>query len=253
MDKQLIFDFKSDISKITLPRALNNPFGTQIPEIARVAAGEFQILIEAESEGWEYDYRIQKGKMFGVLVVQREDQTYGYLGTNSGRTPKDATCRQFVPSIFDDAADDFFIDKGMIALSEITGEIEKALDESEIKTLKEKRRQKSVALQEQLFSHYQFLNILGEEQNIVEVFQNSSHGKPPSAAGECAAPKLLQYAFEQGLKPIALAEFWWGNSPKNKERAHKVFYPACKNKCRPILEYMLNDTELYQQAAAQPE
>jgi len=110
-----------------------------------------------------------------------------------------------------------------------------------------------VALQKQLFSHYQFLNILGEEQNIVEVFQNSSHGKPPSAAGECAAPKLLQYAFEQGLKPIALAEFWWGNSPKNKERTHKVFYPACKNKCRPILEYMLNDTQLYQQATAQPE
>jgi tRNA pseudouridine32 synthase/23S rRNA pseudouridine746 synthase len=253
MDKQLIFDFKSDTSKINLPRALNNPFGTQIPEIARLAALEFQGLIDAAADGWEYDYRVQKGKMFGVLVVQREDQTYGYLATNSGRTPKDDTCRQFAPSILDDAADDYFIDKGMVALSAITREIEKALDESEIKTLKEKRKQKSVALQKQLFSHYQFLNILGEEQNIVEVFQNSSHGKPPSAAGECAAPKLLQYAFEQGLKPIALAEFWWGNSPKNKERTHKVFYPACKNKCRPILEYMLNDTELYQQAAAQPE
>ena len=66
---------------------------------------------------------------------------------------------------------------------------------------------------------------------------------PPSAAGECAAPKLLQYAIEHQLKPIALTEFWWGNS--TKEKTHNVFYPACKNKCRPILEYMLEDTELF--------
>jgi len=78
--------------------------------------------------------------------------------------------------------------------------------------------------------------------------RSSSHGNPPAAAGECAAPKLLQYAFEHRLKPIALAEFWWGNPSQNKEREHKVFYPACKNKCRPILEYMLNDTALFEHA-----
>ena len=84
----------------------------------------------------------------------------------------------------------------------------------------------------------------------MQIFKSSSHGNPPSAAGECAAPKLLHYAFKHQLKPIALAEFWWGNTLKNIEREHKDFYPACKNKCRPILEYMLDDTELFNQSNA---
>jgi tRNA pseudouridine32 synthase/23S rRNA pseudouridine746 synthase len=81
----------------------------------------------------------------------------------------------------------------------------------------------------------------------LEIFKKSTQGNPPAAAGECAAPKLLQYTFENQLKPIALAEFWWGNHPNNKEKEHKAFYPACKNRCRPILEFMLNDEELYAQ------
>jgi tRNA pseudouridine32 synthase/23S rRNA pseudouridine746 synthase len=64
-------------------------------------------------------------------------------------------------------------------------------------------------------------------------------GKPPSAAGECAIPKLLQSAFTSGYKPIAMAEFWWGASPKSEIRKHKLFYPACTGKCKPILAHML--------------
>jgi tRNA pseudouridine32 synthase/23S rRNA pseudouridine746 synthase len=250
MDIQHIFNFKTDISEIDIPAKLNNPFGLSISKIARIAAKEFQEFISSESQGWGHDFLIQKGKMFGILVVQKEDNTYGYLGTVSGKLQGNTVCDKFIPSVFDDSTDDFFINKGMTELTEIGSQIKKANTPSEISLLTEKRKQKSFALQQQLFENYQFLNSLGVEKNVLQIFESSLHGNPPSAAGECAAPKLLQYAFKHQLKPIALAEFWWGNSINNKEREHKVFYPACKNKCRPILEYMLDDTELFKQASA---
>lgn len=249
MDKQHIFNFKTDISRIYIPAKLNNPFGLSIPEIARIAAKEFQDFIISESLVWKHDFLIQKGKMFGILVVQKEDNTYGYLGTVSGKLQGNTICDKFVPSTFDDSIDNFFINRGMKELTEICSQINKANNPSEISSLTENRKQKSFALQQRLFENYQFLNLLGVEKNVLQIFENSSHGNPPAAAGECAAPKLLQYAFKYRLKPIALAEFWWGNPINNKEREHKVFYPACKNKCRPILEYMLDDTELFNQAS----
>ncbi|MUP14217.1 pseudouridylate synthase [Ancylomarina euxinus] len=250
MDKRHIFNFKTDISRINIPAKLNNPFGLSIPEIARIAANEFQDFISSESQGWKHDFRIQKGKMFGILVVQKEDCTYSYLGTVSGKLQGNTICDKFVPSTFDDSIDDFFINRGMTELTEIGNQIKKAKKPSEISLLIENRKQKSFALQQRLFENYQFLNFSGIEKNVLQIFESSSHGNPPAAAGECAAPKLLQYAFKNRLKPIALAEFWWGNSIKNQEREHKLFYPACKNKCRPILEYMLDDVELFNQASA---
>ena len=250
MDKQHIFNFKTDISRINIPEKLNNPFGLYIPEIVSIAAKEFQEFITSESQSWEHDFRIQKGKMFGILVVQKEDNSYAYLGTNSGKLPGNATCNKFVPSVFDDSTDDFFINKGMKELTEIGNKIKKANCQSEIIELTENRKLKSFALQQRLFENYQFSNLLGMEKDVLQIFKSSSHGNPPAAAGECAAPKLLQYAFKHQLRPIALAEFWWGYSTKNKEREHKKFYPACKNKCRPILEYMLDDTELFKQVSA---
>ena len=110
---------------------------------------------------------------------------------------------------------------------------QKELDEivAEIQLLKEKRRIKSGALQQKLFAEYSFLNVLGKRKSLGEIFDNN----PPAGAGECAAPKLLNYAFEHQLKPIAMAEFWWGQSPKSEIRKHRQFYPACKSKCEPIL------------------
>jgi tRNA pseudouridine32 synthase/23S rRNA pseudouridine746 synthase len=102
---------------------------------------------------------------------------------------------------------------------------------NEINQLKEERKQKSGALQQKLFAEYSFLNQFGERKSIGEIFNNN----PPAGAGECAAPKLLHYAFKHNLKPIAMAEFWWGQSPKSEIRKHKQFYPACKSKCEPIL------------------
>ena len=102
---------------------------------------------------------------------------------------------------------------------------------AEITALKELRKQKSSALQQRLFDAYSFLNQSGERKSIGEIFNNN----PPAGAGECAAPKLLHYAFENHLKPIAMAEFWWGKAPNSEIRKHKHFYPACKSKCEPIL------------------
>ena len=102
---------------------------------------------------------------------------------------------------------------------------------SEIVVLKELRKQKSSTLQQKLFDAYSFLNQFGERKSIGEIFNNN----PPAGAGECAAPKLLHYAFENQLKPVAMAEFWWGKAPNSEIRKHKQFYPACKSKCEPIL------------------
>ncbi len=249
MDNQLIFNFKTDISSINIPSKLNNPFGLYVPEIARVAAKEFQEFIAVEFKKLNYDFHIQKGKMFGILVVQKEDNTYCYLGTSSGKLPGNAKCYKFIPSIFDDSVGDFFINKGMTELSEIGSQIKNTNSTSEIISLKEKSKQKSIALQQRLFENYNFLNLSGKNKNLLEIFKSSSLGNPPSAAGECAAPKLLQYAIRHRLKPIALTEFWWGNNIKNKERKHTFFYPACKNRCQPILEYMLEDIGLFSKRA----
>jgi tRNA pseudouridine32 synthase / 23S rRNA pseudouridine746 synthase len=108
-----------------------------------------------------------------------------------------------------------------------------------IHALKAKRKEASSALQQQLFEQYCFLNILGQEQNLQDIFKHTALRTPPAGAGECAAPKLLQYAFTHQLKPIAMAEFWWGASPKSEIRQHKHFYPACMGKCQPILSHML--------------
>ncbi len=116
--------------------------------------------------------------------------------------------------------------------------------ENEISSLKEERKTKSNSLQNQLFNQYQFLNKFKQEKGLLEIFSNTVFQQPPAAAGECAAPKLLQYAFQNDLEPICMAEFWWGDSPKSEVRKHGQFYPACTGKCEPILGHMLQGIEL---------
>ena len=105
--------------------------------------------------------------------------------------------------------------------------------------LKERRKNRSNALQQQLFAQYQFLNQAGETRSLEDIFKHTAIKKPPAGAGECAAPKLLQYAFANNFQPVAMAEFWWGQSPKSEVRKHGNFYPACRGKCEPILGHML--------------
>lgn len=113
-----------------------------------------------------------------------------------------------------------------------------------IEHLKQTRKQKSAALQQQLFEQYQFLNQSGVSKGLEAIFQATAQKQPPAGAGECAAPKLLQYAFLHKLRPIAMAEFWWGQSPKLDIRKHQQFYPACRGKCEPILKHMLEGIPL---------
>lgn len=245
MEEQFIFNFRTEPSGINIPEKLNNPFGTFVPEIAEQAAIEFQEFIGRISKTWEHNFQAEKGKMFGVLVVQKKDNTYCYIGTVSGKLPRNIVCNRFIPSPFDDSVGNYFIHKGMKALTELGHQIKNTNSLSEINVLKERRKQKSIGLQQRLFENYHFHNLSGEQKNLLEIFKLSSHGRPPSAAGECAAPKLLQYAIEHQLKPIALTEFWWGSAVQNPQKKHAAFYPACKDRCRPILEYMLEDPTLY--------
>jgi tRNA pseudouridine32 synthase/23S rRNA pseudouridine746 synthase len=110
----------------------------------------------------------------------------------------------------------------------------------EINILKEKRRNKSASIQNKLFESYNFYNQFLDKHNLLDLFRNRTPPIPPAGAGDCAAPKLFQFAFEHNLKPLAIAEFWWGKSPVNEIRQHGAFYPACKGKCEPILSHMLN-------------
>ena len=113
------------------------------------------------------------------------------------------------------------------------------LIKTQIKLLKKERKDKSNQLQDKLFEQYTFLNKDGKEKSLGEIFKETVFEKPPSGAGECATPKLLQYAFKNHLKLIVFAEFWYGPSPESEIRKHSNFYPACSGKCRPILKHML--------------
>lgn len=115
---------------------------------------------------------------------------------------------------------------------------------NQILKLKKLRKTKSVDLQQYLFEQYQFLNSKKETKNLIELFSEKNNQNIPAGAGECAAPKLLQYAFLNDLEPLAMAEFWWGKSPNKEIRKHQQFYPSCQGKCKPILKHMLSGIEM---------
>lgn len=110
--------------------------------------------------------------------------------------------------------------------------------------LKKERKDRSAALQDELFRHYRIQNALGEVTDLTTLFAETAHRTPPGGAGECAAPKLLQYAYLNHLRPLCMAEFWWGHSSKVELRRHGAYYPACQNKCAPILEFMMRGLDV---------
>ncbi|MCJ8301292.1 RluA family pseudouridine synthase [Shewanella sp.] len=108
-----------------------------------------------------------------------------------------------------------------------------------LSALKLQRKTMSASLQQRLFDEYRFLNIVGEQRSLGDIFKGTIHKVPPAGSGECAAPKLLHFAFKHGMTPLAMAEFWWGEAPKSEIRQHKNYYGACQGKCQPILGHML--------------
>ena len=130
-------------------------------------------------------------------------------------------------------------DEEISRLAEALGKIREKTD-----ALRKERHQRSAALQRRLFDCFRVHNALGEERGLPEIFEEVRGELPPAGAGECAAPKLLEYAYRHGLHPVAMGEFWWGKSPKGEIRRHLHFYPACKSKCEPILGFMLRGLDV---------
>ena len=189
--------------------------------------------------------RIQptEGKMFGVLVVELSedgsqgsvDRSLAFLAAYSGLLEGRNDWEFFVPPVFDaQQPDGYFKTK------------EREIMQSE------EHKQKSQDLQLWLFRQYRMLNAHGEVKDLVEIWQDyhcsprirRKYPLPPGGSGDCCAPKLLQYAYQHTLRPVCMAEFWWGPSPKSEIRQHGQFYPACRGKCKPILTWMLQGLDV---------
>jgi tRNA pseudouridine32 synthase/23S rRNA pseudouridine746 synthase len=158
----------------------------------------------------------------------------------------DLDFKNLTKSLMQESYNDQFFYKELVEYYETkskkTGK-EVVVFENKIALLKKERKEKSNYLQQTLFSKYAFLNLQKELKNLLDVF-NDPAIKPPAGSGECSAPKLLQYAFANDLKPISMAEFWWGISPKSAVRQHKNYYPACQSRCKPILTHMLQGIKM---------
>ena len=196
------------------------------------------------------------GKMFGVLVVQTP-YGRGFLCAFSGILEGSYHHDGFVPPILDIRQPEGYFAKEERLISDINAKIaslDMTRDAEEIEALKTERKQRSLALQTWLFLNYEMLNIKGEKKHLLEIFKDykapltveqykqkakPTIGVPPAGSGECCAPKMLQYAFKENWKPLCMAEFWMGASPKDELRTEGHYYPSCNSKCKPILSHML--------------
>ena len=312
--------FTQPIDSIALPKLFTYPFQYTPHPLCVKAAEELQAYLKTKKE-WQTE--LQKGKMFGVLLVRNEAREIGYLAAFSGILAGKNLQDYFVPPVYDvqDPTGYFYIEEKAIsainqqidlrqkdssylalklrlsterqeakqALEEMKAYMQKAKEKREklrqqplspeqtaaliresqfqkaelkrqkqfweerlsrlqteidtfeegIERLRTERKTRSAALQQWLFQQFQMLNAYGEKQDLCTLFKDTAQGAPPAGAGECAAPKLLQFAYQHHLEPLAMAEFWWGDSPKNEIRRHGCYYPACKGKCEPILKHML--------------
>ncbi|MCF2446570.1 pseudouridylate synthase [Dyadobacter sp. CY345] len=260
---QIFSSFGKSIGGYPIPERFTFPFSYEPHPLSLLAVEQLQSYLNTQQD-WEHNFGLSNsdeaiiGKMFGVLVVKDENGEIGYLSAFSGKIAGRNNLEGFVPPIFDGVAEGGFLNIGMLELSQINVEIKKLelLSSSkfvkEIYDLKVHRRSHSVSLQNQIFDQYNFLNRNGETLSLRKIFENASYKNPPAGAGECAAPKLLQYAFQNKMTPLAMAEFWWGKSPKSAHWQHGKFYPACREKCEPILGHMLSGIELEERQANLP-
>ena len=229
--------------------------GTEPRPLCLVAATELQHYLQ-HNPSLNHNFGLNDnkdgaiiGKMFGVLVVETEQHEIGYIAAFSGKLGGSNVHEKFVPPVYDALTENSFLNEGMKKLAQMSEQIKMLAPAKDhehdvmIKELKTARKNYSKALQNQLFDQYHFLNEAGKEKSLRDLFTAAGHKQPPSAAGECAGPKLLQYAFQQKMRPLALAEFWWGLSPKSASWKHGEFYACCQEKCAPILVHMLSATD----------
>ena len=237
----------TDIRK---PERFTYPFCYEPHPLCLLAAKEVQQELQRMA--------LTEGKMFGVLVVaspaggKLEEASLGFLAAYSGLLEGRNDWPYFVPPVFDAQQPDGHFKQEERLISAMQ-------DDSQ----REERRQLSQQLQLWLFRQYRFLNARGEVKDLVHVWQDyhcsarirRKYPLPPGGTGDCCAPKLLQYAYLNGLKPVCMAEFWWGPSPKTERlrvgddesgmiRQHGQFYPACRGKCKPVLTWMLQGLDV---------
>ncbi|TDE14893.1 pseudouridylate synthase [Dyadobacter psychrotolerans] len=247
--------FEESLTSYSFPDRFAFPFDYQPHPLSLLAVGKLQAHLSTQ-RNWQHNFGLSGdekdviGKMFGVLVVRTQEGEIGYLSGFSGKLAGGNQHDEFVPPIFDGTAQGSFLNEGMLELTRIGQEIRvleepcNTTDAEQILVLKNARKLYSVSLQNKIFDQYHFLNRAGTTKSLREIFEATSYKNPPAGAGECAAPKLLQYAFKHQMQPIAMAEFWWGLSPKSNFWKHGHFYPACREKCEPILAHMLSGIEM---------
>jgi len=239
-------------SHLEYPERFTYPFCYEPHPLCQLAAKEVQAYIAGHPE---IRQDADQGKMFGVLVVANPDRPdilefpndsgrpaipYAFLAAYSGLLAGRNDWEYFVPPVYDAQQPDghFKQQEQIISLT------------SHLSPLTSK--QLSQELQTWLFHQYQLLNAHGEVKDLVAIWQEyynrpkllKKYPLPPGGTGDCCAPKLLQYAYQQGLKPLCMAEFWWGATTKTELRHHLNYYPACRGKCKPILTWMLQGLDV---------
>lgn len=220
-------------TNIERPHRFTYPFCYEPHPLAVLAAQEVQRQLGQMA--------LTEGKMFGVLVVETADGQLGFLAAYSGLLEGRNDWPYFVPPVFDAQRPDGHFKQEEQLISAMRDDSQRC-----------ERRHRSQQLQLWLFNQYQFLNAHGERKDVLHVWQDyhcserirKKYPLPPGGTGDCCAPKLLQAAYGQGLKPVCMAEFWWGPSPRTEVRQHAQFYPACRGKCKPVLTWMLQGLDV---------
>lgn len=256
-----LHSFSPEASSIEAPEQFTFPFCYTPHPLCQIAAKEVMEYCYNSEEMYP-----KEGKMFGVLVVEHEGQRY-YLAAFSGIYNGSYHHEGFVPTIYDLQNPDGYFYEEEHRIDAITQQIKNTDDEAEISQLKILRREKSNALQMWTFRQFRMHNALGDIKDLTEIFKDFKSpfsaeeyneyklgkvqqkpkpkiGIPPGGAGECCAPKLLQYAYQHNLKPLCMAEFWVGPPPKDEMRTEGNYYPACQHKCKPILTHMLQGLDV---------
>ena len=243
-------------SHLEPPQRFTYPFCYEPHPLCQLAAKEVQAYIATHPEIRE---DADQGKMFGVLVVEQDilgsprdpRKSCGFLAAYSGLLAGRNDWEYFVPPVYDaQQPDGHFktIEREISRLASISSRPGITSDTS----LSSDTKALSQELQTWLFHQYQLLNARGEVKDLVDIWQEyynrpkllRKYPLPPGGTGDCCAPKLLQYAYQQGLKPLCMAEFWWGATTKTELRQHLNYYPACRGKCKPILTWMLQGLEV---------
>lgn len=242
------------------PKRFTYPFCYEPHPLCQQAAKEVQAYIAGHADIRE---DADRGKMFGVLVVSlppspsNQRGGLGFLAAYSGLLAERNDWDYFVPPVFDAQQPDGYFKTSEREISRLLENARREPTEienskSEIEEAKALCREMSQDLQLWLFHQYQLLNGRGEVKDLVDIWQSYYNREklrkkfplPPGGTGDCCAPKLLQYAYQHGLKPLCMAEFWWGQPTKEELRQHLNFYPACRGKCKPVLTWMLQGVDV---------